>query len=241
MRRPIRLTPGDLVSASHDQVSDPIENCAGRLARSCDRFDPDERRADQCDEDDSRAETMAIHVALHAFARWGDRAMRVWRRCPPKRSIPALATRSTPWTDTTAGWCRSAGWASAGSSVGVIPLIASTAPIVRNMDRGAAIRIRAAIEATLREQGSYPSYDDGLIEADARFRSAIHELVKDESGLVAEFDTIFPPAEPRSRRGGLAGGELLEGSGMTKSARMHLAGMSGWLQGLIEIPGGRPA
>jgi hypothetical protein len=110
------------------------------------------------------------------------------------------------------------------------------------VDRGAAIRIRAAIEATLREQGSYPSYDEGLIEADARFRSAIHELVKDEPGLVAEFDVIFPPAEPRSRRGGLAGGDLLEGSGMTKNARMHLAGMSGWLQGLIESPGGgRPA
>jgi hypothetical protein len=109
------------------------------------------------------------------------------------------------------------------------------------MDRGAATRIRAAIEATLREQGSYPSYDEGLIEADTRFRSAIHELVKDETGLAAEFDTIFPSVEPRSRRGGLAGGEVLEGSGMTKSARMHLAGMSGWLQSLIDGPGGRAA
>jgi hypothetical protein len=108
------------------------------------------------------------------------------------------------------------------------------------VDRGAAIRIRAAIEATLREQGSYPSYDDGLIEADTRFRSAIHELVKDETGLATEFDAIFPAAEPRSRRGGLAGGDPLEGAGMTKNARMHLAGMSGWLQGLVD-PGGRPA
>jgi hypothetical protein len=123
----------------------------------------------------------------------------------------------------------------------VMPSITSTAPIVRNVDRGAAIRIRAAIEATLREEGSYPSYDKGLIEADTRFRSAIHELVKDEGALVAEFDTIFPPAEPSSRRGGLAGGDLLEGSGMTKSARMHLVGMSGWLQGLIDGSGGRPA
>ena len=47
------------------------------------------------------------------------------------------------------------------------------------MDRGAAIRVRAAIEATLREQGSYPANAEGLAEAAGRFRSAIHELVKD--------------------------------------------------------------
>jgi hypothetical protein len=105
------------------------------------------------------------------------------------------------------------------------------------VDRGAAIRIRAAIEATLREQGSYPSYDEGLVEADVRFRSAIHELVKGEGGLAAEFDVLFPPEESRARRRGLPGGEPFEGAGMTKSARMHLAGMSGWLQGLIDTPG----
>jgi hypothetical protein len=104
------------------------------------------------------------------------------------------------------------------------------------MDRGAAIRIRAAIEATLREQGSYPSYDEGLVVADVRFRSAIHELVKEESGLVAEFDVLFPPTESGSRRGGLPGREPLEGAAGAKNARMHLAGMSGWLQGLIENP-----
>jgi hypothetical protein len=104
------------------------------------------------------------------------------------------------------------------------------------MDRGAAIRIRAAIEATLREQGSYPSYDEGLVMADARFRTAIHELVKDEGGLVAEFDVLFPQTRSRSRRGSLPGGEPLEGAAGAKNARMHLAGMSGWLQGLIENP-----
>ena len=105
------------------------------------------------------------------------------------------------------------------------------------MDRGAAIRIRAAIEATLREQGSYPSYDEGLVMADVRFRSAIHELVKDQSGLAAEFDGLFPPTEAHSRRGGRPG-EPLEGAAGAKNARMHLALMSGWLQGLIENPSG---
>jgi hypothetical protein len=104
------------------------------------------------------------------------------------------------------------------------------------MDRGAAIRIRAAIEATLREQGSYPSYTEGLVEADVRFRSAIHELVKEDAALAAEFDVLFPAAAPRPRTGGRPGGDLLEGAAGTKNARMHLAGMSGWLQGLIDSP-----
>ena len=105
-----------------------------------------------------------------------------------------------------------------------------------DVDRGAAIRIRAAIEATLREQGSYPSYAEGLIEADARFRSVIHEVFKEVRGLAAEFDVLFPPAESHARRSGLPGGDIFEGTGVTKNARMHLAGMSGWLQGLIDSP-----
>ena len=106
------------------------------------------------------------------------------------------------------------------------------------MDRGAATRIRAAIEATLSEQGSYPSYDEGLVMADVRFRTAIHELVKEDRGLVAEFDVLFPPIESRPRRGGLPGGEPSEGAAGAKNARMHLAGMSGWLHGLIDGPTG---
>jgi len=98
------------------------------------------------------------------------------------------------------------------------------------------MRIRAAIEATLREQGSYPSYAEGLIEADIRFRSAIHEVVREEPGLAAEFDVLFPPAESHTRRSGLPGGDLFAGAGVTKNARMPLAGMSGWLQGLIDSP-----
>jgi hypothetical protein len=104
------------------------------------------------------------------------------------------------------------------------------------VDRGAAIRIRAAIEATLREQGSYPSYAEGLVEADVRFRSAIHELVKEEAALASEFDVLFPPSASRSRPGGQPGAEHFETAGVTKGARMHLAGMSGWLQGLIDSP-----
>ena len=76
--------------------------------------------------------------------------------------------------------------------------------------------------------------------ADVRFRSAIHELVKEESRLVTEFDVLFPPTEPRSRRGSLPRGEPVEGAAGSKNARMHLAGMSGWLQGLIENPSGSP-
>ena len=104
------------------------------------------------------------------------------------------------------------------------------------MDRGAAVRIRAAIEATLREQGSYPSYDEGLVMADVRFRAAIHEFVKDAPGLVAEFDLLFPPIESRPKRVGQPTSEQSEGAAGSKNARMHLAGMSGWLQGLIESP-----
>ena len=104
------------------------------------------------------------------------------------------------------------------------------------MDRAAAVRIRATIEATLREQGSYPSYDEGLVMADVRFRAAIHELVKEAPGLAAEFDLLFPPIESHPLRVGLPAGKPSEDAAGAKNARMHLAGMSGWLQGLIESP-----
>ena len=41
------------------------------------------------------------------------------------------------------------------------------------MDRDVAIRVRAAIEATLREQGSYPTFSEGLIEAETRYRNCL--------------------------------------------------------------------
>ena len=87
------------------------------------------------------------------------------------------------------------------------------------MDRGAATRIRAAIEATLSEQGSYPSYDEGLVMADVRFRTAIHELVKEEPGLAAEFDVLFPPIESSPQASGMPGGEPSEGAAAAKNAR----------------------
>lgn len=105
------------------------------------------------------------------------------------------------------------------------------------MDRGAAIRVRAAIEATLREQGSYPTNAEGLAEAAGRFRSAIHELVRDEHPLAVEFEALFPATTSRSRPAGRPGGDRFDGAGLAKSARMHLAGMSGWLQGLIDGSG----
>ena len=104
------------------------------------------------------------------------------------------------------------------------------------MDRGAAGRIRATIEATLREQGSYPSYDEGLVLADIRFRAAIHELVQDTPELAAEFDLLFPPIEARPERVARPAGSASQDAAGAKNARMHLAGMSGWLQGLIESP-----
>ncbi len=72
--------------------------------------------------------------------------------------------------------------------------------------------------------------------ADVRFRAAIHELVREAPGLAAEFDLLFPPIESRPKRVGLPIGEPSEGAAGAKNARMHLAGMSGWLQGLIEGP-----
>ena len=109
------------------------------------------------------------------------------------------------------------------------------------MDRGAVIRLRAAIEATLREQGSYPSYAEGLVEADNRFRSAIHELVRGDGALATEFNALFPAAPSGPRHAGPRVGDHPERAGMTKNARMHLAGMSGWLQGLIDSPTGPPS
>jgi hypothetical protein len=109
------------------------------------------------------------------------------------------------------------------------------------MDRGTVIRLRAAIEATLREHGSYPSDTEGLVEADSRFRSAIHELIKGDGPLATEFNVLFPPTASGPRHGGLPGGEHLERAGMTKTARMHLAGMSGWLLGLLESSTGTPS
>ena len=64
--------------------------------------------------------------------------------------------------------------------------------------------------------------------ADVRFRTAIHELVKEKRELAAEFDILFPPIEARPSRGGMVGGVPSEGLAGAKNARMHLVGMSGW-------------
>ena len=105
------------------------------------------------------------------------------------------------------------------------------------MDRAAAIRVRAAIEATLREQGSYPSYAAALTDADGRYRTAIHELVEHDGALAAEFAALFPLAPARSAAVGLRGRDRFDGSGGTKSARTQLTAMSNWLQGLIDSTG----
>ncbi len=105
------------------------------------------------------------------------------------------------------------------------------------MDRGAAIRVRAAIEATLREQGSYPTYAAALAEADGRYRAAIRELVQDDGPLGSEFEALFPAAPARPSAGGPPGRDRFDGAGGTKSARTHLAAMSNWLQGLIDATG----
>jgi hypothetical protein len=105
------------------------------------------------------------------------------------------------------------------------------------VDRGAAIRVRAAIEATLREQGSYPSYAAALAEADGRFRTAIRELVHDDGPLATEFEALFPVAAGRSTPAGLPGRDRFDGSGGTKHARTQLTAMSNWLQGLVDATG----
>jgi hypothetical protein len=102
------------------------------------------------------------------------------------------------------------------------------------VDRDVAIRVRAAIEATLREQGSYPTFAEGLVDADTRFRNAIRELLPDDDPLSAEFNALFPAPAPRTLPGGGPSRDRLDSAGVTKRARMHLAGMSGWLQGLID-------
>jgi hypothetical protein len=105
------------------------------------------------------------------------------------------------------------------------------------VDRGAAIRVRAAIEATLREQGSYPSYAAALSEADDRYQAAIRELVQDNGPLAAEFEALFPVAAGRSPTAGRPGRDRFDGSGGTKHARTQLTAMSNWLQGLIDSTG----
>ena len=106
-----------------------------------------------------------------------------------------------------------------------------------DVDRGAAIRVRAAIEATLREQGSYPSYAAALVEADGRFRAAIRELTQDDASLASEFEALFPIMTARSALAGLPGRDRFDGSGGTKDARTQLTAMSNWLQGLIDSTG----
>ncbi|MGH2513938.1 MAG: hypothetical protein ACRDGQ_14805 [Candidatus Limnocylindrales bacterium] len=105
------------------------------------------------------------------------------------------------------------------------------------MDRGAAIRVRAAIEATLREQGSYPTYAATLTEAEGRFRLAIRELVKGDEPLGAEFEALFPAATRPTRPAGAPGRDRFDGGGSTKNARTHLTAMSNWLLGLIDSEG----
>ena len=106
-----------------------------------------------------------------------------------------------------------------------------------DVDRGAAIRVRAAIEATLREQGSYPSYAPALAEADERFRAAIRELVEGDGSLAAEFEALFPVAPASQSAAGLPGRDRFDGAGGAKSARTHLTAMSNWLQGLVDATG----
>jgi hypothetical protein len=107
----------------------------------------------------------------------------------------------------------------------------------QNVDRGAAIRVRAAIEATLREQGSYPSHAAPLAEAEARFRTAIQELVADNSALATEFEALFRATPSRSTPGGVAMQDRFDGAGGAKDARTHLTAMSNWLQGLVDATG----
>lgn len=104
-----------------------------------------------------------------------------------------------------------------------------------DVDRAAAIRIRAAIEATLREQGSYPSHAGALAEADGRFRIAIGELLQDDRPLAAEFEALFPAARPTPT--GLPGQDRFDGTAGSKSARTQLTAMSNWLQGLVDATG----
>jgi hypothetical protein len=105
------------------------------------------------------------------------------------------------------------------------------------VDREAAIRVRAAIEATLREQGSYPSYAAALLEADERYRTAIRELVQDDASLASEWEALFPVVTARSAPPGPPGRDRFDGSGGTKSARTQLTAMSNWLQGLVDATG----
>jgi len=104
-----------------------------------------------------------------------------------------------------------------------------------NVDRAAAIRIRAAIEATLREQGSYPSHGGALAEADGRFRVAIGEVLQTDRALAVEFEALFPA--PRAARHMTAGQDRFDGTAGTKSARTQLTAMSNWLQGLVDATG----
>jgi len=101
------------------------------------------------------------------------------------------------------------------------------------MNVGSVIRLKSAIEGTLREEGSGATSADALTDADARFRQAIAELARDDAALMTEFESLYPPTK-RKPGGDWAGADMVDAAAAAKSARTRLSGMAGWLQGVID-------
>jgi hypothetical protein len=96
-----------------------------------------------------------------------------------------------------------------------------------SLDLGRFIRLRSAIDATI--AASEKSHR-GLVSATDTFRDQIRAMLAGEADLLAEFDGIFPKTATAPGSGSL----LIPPSDPYGPAKLALAGMSGWLSGLIE-------
>ncbi|HEV8697703.1 MAG TPA: hypothetical protein VGQ89_08420 [Candidatus Limnocylindrales bacterium] len=97
------------------------------------------------------------------------------------------------------------------------------------IDVGRFIRLKATIEAT-----AAASTDGSLAaatEAYNRFRGQIATMV--DGPLKEEFEGLFPP-DPRMHSSGGMFSRVIRESLDAADARSRLAGLVGWLQGLIE-------
>lgn len=101
-----------------------------------------------------------------------------------------------------------------------------------NIDSGRFLRLKAAIEGTLRVESQVTSAT-ALEQAAMRYQAAIAEILPED--LRTEFNALFGGRSGRVRPG--LGGDLLGSAMRANAAREELLAMAGWLNGLVESRG----
>lgn len=100
---------------------------------------------------------------------------------------------------------------------------------------GRFLRLKSAIDATVRDLGDRSMAAAALLDAYARFRPEARALARD-AGTLDEFDRLFPEATEGPTFGGrLSNGfDPIHASQSAKAARGLLVQLSGWLDGFVQ-------